>query len=339
MWSAPSCHSFLDRPGAAETMNQRAPASAKPPRVSVGVPNWAKSDVDILLSLVSEMLPLTQQQWQRLSQIYNKHPDRLHERDWEAVKRKFNKLRSTGRTGDPDCPEDARWARDLQHEIELKGDKNYHEDDDAGSSRGDSSMRDDDEAAAVDHAHERRELHNDGDAQSIARVVHPATEPDAPELPRTSRVAVLEPSERSFVEPVRRVRKRAYDESVAAATSDVDGGNPFKRPSPAMDTETLQRGGLSTELVTLLMLMDERSQLRMEQREEREDARRREREERDEARRLALEERYLMEQRIRDEQRRKDEMRHERTERLQMLLFSKLLGVDVSKLNEDPPTN
>ncbi|KDO33838.1 hypothetical protein SPRG_01717 [Saprolegnia parasitica CBS 223.65] len=336
MWSAPSCHSFLDRPGASEMNPPRAPAPTKPPRVSVGVPNWAKSDVDILLSLVGELLPLTQPQWQRLAQIYNKHPDRLHERDWEAAKRKFNKLRSTGRAGDPDCPEDARWARALQHEIELKGDKNYHEDDDAGSSRGDSSTRDDDEAA-VDHPmSERRETHSDGDAQSIARVVPPATDRVSPELPRASRVAVGEPSERSYVETARRVRKRAHDESVT--TSDADA-TVFKRLSPAMDAETLQRGGLSTEIVTLLMLMDERSQLRMEQREEREDARRREREEREEARRLAMEERYLMEQRIRDEQRRKDEMRHERTERLQMLLFSKLLGVDVSKVNEDPPTN
>ncbi|OQR99850.1 hypothetical protein ACHHYP_04234 [Achlya hypogyna] len=359
----------------------------KPPRASVGVPNWAQGDVEILLSLVGDMLPLSQQQWQRLTVAYNKHPDRRHERDWEAVKRKFNKLRSFGKhTDDPDCPEDVRWARELQRELEVKAEKHGTDGDDydrmdaedsvQGSSRGEEDADRRPEAAAVD-------ARNEAESQSISRVVHSRDDArddppgdDRTEHPRVQRLvprtqsdysarshsdyAPRTPSEpaRPHSEPTharnectsrapsdyngrapsehisrphadgnRRGRKRAYEEVPLAPQSAVDVG----KRATSVDTDA----GVSSELLTMLMLLDERAQIRQEAREEREEARRREREVREEARWQQLEERYLQEQRARDEQRRKDDLRHERAERLQLLLLSKIFGVDVDKVVRD----
>ncbi|OQR89607.1 hypothetical protein THRCLA_09666 [Thraustotheca clavata] len=309
------------------------------PRTAIGVPNWAPTDVDILLSLVAETLPINQQQWQRLAILYNKHPDRRHERDWEAVKRKFNKLRSSAKLStEPDCPEDVRLARDIQRDMELKAERQGHD-----TSGMDQSVEDEmallenaSRAHAfvhgeedVDHG-ENDDIRADGEATSLPNS-KPGLPNDYTQMGHEEQQQQIRPSPvrehgaRPHLELLaRRSRKRANEEVEPEPM-------PHNKRSTSLHDQRAIGMNISSELMSVLMLMDERAQIRQEQREEREEVRRRQQEAREDARWAALEERYMQERLQREEQRRKDDLRHERSERLQMLLLSKIFGVDFEK--------
>jgi len=73
-----------------------------------------------LLHTIAEVLPIGPDEWEIVSA---KHCDDFPStrRDKESIRRKFTKLSSTKiPTGDPNCPEDVRFAKNVSRQIEDK---------------------------------------------------------------------------------------------------------------------------------------------------------------------------------------------------------------------------
>lgn len=74
-----------------------------------------------LLDIVELLLPSGSYQWDQVTNEYNKGLRNEDTREADALKNKFNRLRSARKpTGDPTCPPDVQRAKRIQQSIEDK---------------------------------------------------------------------------------------------------------------------------------------------------------------------------------------------------------------------------
>lgn len=74
-----------------------------------------------LLDIIERLLPSGSYQWDQVANEYNKGLRNEDTRDADALKNKFNRLRSARKpTGDPTCPPDIQRAKRIQQSIEDK---------------------------------------------------------------------------------------------------------------------------------------------------------------------------------------------------------------------------
>ncbi|KAG1711530.1 hypothetical protein DVH05_008782 [Phytophthora capsici] len=88
-----------------------------------------------MLVLVEARLPFGAEQWQSIASAYNSHlPVGWPQRDGDSLKRKFLGLKNKRKpTGDPDCPEEVRKAKQVFRMIEAKcAVTTLHDDSDSG---------------------------------------------------------------------------------------------------------------------------------------------------------------------------------------------------------------
>ncbi|KAG1705175.1 hypothetical protein DVH05_004108 [Phytophthora capsici] len=89
---------------------------------SVGNPNYKAAEINRLLALVEEYLPLRKDEWDRLATSYNSSRTRgWVERDLDSLRRKFKVLYSTRKSTDlPDMPPRIKHAKLLKQAIDDK---------------------------------------------------------------------------------------------------------------------------------------------------------------------------------------------------------------------------
>ncbi|EGZ13514.1 hypothetical protein PHYSODRAFT_400980, partial [Phytophthora sojae] len=80
------------------------------------------ADVDCLLLLIENELPLGRDEWERLAASYNANrPRGAPERDFESLRRKFKVLYSTRKpTGTPNMPPHVKKAKEVKLAIDEK---------------------------------------------------------------------------------------------------------------------------------------------------------------------------------------------------------------------------
>jgi hypothetical protein len=67
------------------------------------------------------MLPRGNEEWKLVTEEFNRGLDQKNKRDQEALKSKFNRIRSHPKpTGDPTCPDSVKDAKRIQKEIEER---------------------------------------------------------------------------------------------------------------------------------------------------------------------------------------------------------------------------
>ncbi|KAI9980231.1 hypothetical protein PInf_026581 [Phytophthora infestans] len=89
---------------------------------ATGSTNYKLVEMNLLLELVGEYLPLGKDEWERLAGVYNVHrPRSWVDRDFESLRRKFKVLYSTRKpTGCPTMPPHVARAKGLKKEIDEK---------------------------------------------------------------------------------------------------------------------------------------------------------------------------------------------------------------------------
>ncbi|KAE9034356.1 hypothetical protein PR003_g1434 [Phytophthora rubi] len=87
-----------------------------------GNPNYTSADVDRLLLLIENELPLGRDEWERLATTYNANrPRGAPERDFESLRRKFKVLYSTWKpTAMPNMPPLVKKAKEVTQAIDDK---------------------------------------------------------------------------------------------------------------------------------------------------------------------------------------------------------------------------
>jgi hypothetical protein len=98
------------------------PPKKKPKPSSARGVGYSKDEVDNLLCIIDDVLPVGPDQWTKVLDLHaEKFGDQC--RDNISIKRKFAKLaKSTCPTGDPNCPADVRFAKRIHREIVKKMD-------------------------------------------------------------------------------------------------------------------------------------------------------------------------------------------------------------------------
>ena len=89
---------------------------------SQGAKNYSQAEKDKMLDIVSEVLPLGDLDWQQVAEKHNRlFPATA--RDADSLKRKFTELaKKKPPTGDPNCPQDVKRAKQLFRNIEKRAD-------------------------------------------------------------------------------------------------------------------------------------------------------------------------------------------------------------------------
>eukprot|EP00730_Choanoeca_flexa_P006874 TRINITY_DN12238_c2_g7_i2.p1 TRINITY_DN12238_c2_g7~~TRINITY_DN12238_c2_g7_i2.p1 ORF type:complete len:321 (+),score=51.27 TRINITY_DN12238_c2_g7_i2:409-1371(+) len=84
--------------------------------------NYAVEDIEKLLDVVEQVLPVCNSDWQTVFSRWQSVKDRKTPvRDVGSIRAKYRKLvSSTKRTGDPDMPADVRRAKSIERDIEQK---------------------------------------------------------------------------------------------------------------------------------------------------------------------------------------------------------------------------
>ena len=103
--------------------------------------NYSLEEVDNLLELIDEILPLSVTQWEKIAEHHlSRYPDR--NRSVDSIKRKFKELYSKKiPTGDPNCPQEVRRAKRLRRQIinSMNASDLNSEEEGSGSEDGDDS--------------------------------------------------------------------------------------------------------------------------------------------------------------------------------------------------------
>ena len=84
--------------------------------------NFRQKEIDCLLDLIDEMLPISGKEWEELAMRHNSFfPE--HDRNAESLKRKFYSIAKKGPpTGSPNCPEYVRYAKAIMNKIAIETD-------------------------------------------------------------------------------------------------------------------------------------------------------------------------------------------------------------------------
>jgi hypothetical protein len=83
--------------------------------------NFTSSELDAMLTVVEELLPLGGDHWEHVALEYNKKVSADRVRNAESLRKKFKTLRNVKKpTGDPDCPIEVKRAKRAQYSIEAK---------------------------------------------------------------------------------------------------------------------------------------------------------------------------------------------------------------------------
>ncbi|KAE9339417.1 hypothetical protein PF008_g11582 [Phytophthora fragariae] len=87
-----------------------------------GSTNYTAADIDRLLSLIEQALPLGKDEWERLAASFNANRTRgAPERDFESLRRKFKVLYSTQKpTGVQTMPPNIKRAKEIKIVIDEK---------------------------------------------------------------------------------------------------------------------------------------------------------------------------------------------------------------------------
>ncbi|ETL84226.1 hypothetical protein L917_15914 [Phytophthora nicotianae] len=136
-----------------------------------GNTNYTMNEIDRLLDLVEQALPLGRDEWERLGANYNAGRSRgSPEREFESLRRKFKVLYSTRKpTGMPDMPPHIKRAKELKKAIDGKA--NVVElDDDADDDDRDELPVDPDFSFEPDP----EDFFEDGDDEGMRLVPEPA---------------------------------------------------------------------------------------------------------------------------------------------------------------------
>ncbi|KAG9408592.1 hypothetical protein AC1031_020448 [Aphanomyces cochlioides] len=89
---------------------------------------WCPASVDVLLDQVEKFLPIGRNGWEKVEHAFNISD--FVQRDVDALKRKFVVLKNNPKpTGDPDCPPDVARAKRINREIDNKASVLSFEDD------------------------------------------------------------------------------------------------------------------------------------------------------------------------------------------------------------------
>ena len=79
--------------------------------------NYSLDEIDSLLDLIEDELPISATLWENIQKSHlSRYPDQR--RGVDSIKRKFKELYSKRvKTGDPNCPQEVRRAKQLRHQI------------------------------------------------------------------------------------------------------------------------------------------------------------------------------------------------------------------------------
>ncbi|RHY16054.1 hypothetical protein DYB32_010683 [Aphanomyces invadans] len=308
-------------------------------------PNWSDADVTLLLDCIQTLIPLGQNGWIKVSQVFNSNDTVSYARDWESCKRKFTFLKTTKKpTGEPGCPPHVVRAKRLQRDIDSRAavevlddhgeimmpDQISHVDPDIDRSPTEDVTLEQlgldqdvvDSHVGVDVDDES--MHGQGSEDGFAGRVK-KQKLSLPE--KTNRSGLSEDRLRSLGKKMAAGSMPSASPSSAASLSLVA---KRRQSIDAFIDQASKQQTAGNDIMSLVLLMEERAQKRQEEREERDqlrdDERQRLREER--------EEREYQRQRVRDEReernRREDAEQRLRHEQFQMTLLMKMFG-DASK--------
>jgi len=104
---------------------------------------FTETEITFLLGTIEQNLPIGPQEWERVSTEYIKEFSDM-DRDRESLRRKFGQLvNSKVPTGDPLCPPDVQWAKQITRSIESKADAGMATRSDLGIEAGELSYDED----------------------------------------------------------------------------------------------------------------------------------------------------------------------------------------------------
>lgn len=100
--------------------NTQAPASAGKKKGGRWA-NFSSGELDIMLNLVDEQLPMGGDQWEYLTLEFNKKVATDRFRDMESLRKKFKNLKNKRKpTRDPDCPQEVKRAKRADRRIQER---------------------------------------------------------------------------------------------------------------------------------------------------------------------------------------------------------------------------
>ncbi len=84
--------------------------------------NFHQKEINCLLELTDEMLPISEKEWEELAMWHQSFfPEHNHKND--SLKQKFNSIAKKGPlTGSPDCPEYVWYAKAIMNKIAIETD-------------------------------------------------------------------------------------------------------------------------------------------------------------------------------------------------------------------------
>jgi len=109
--------------GAQHSVLAVTPNARKRRQTRAGVPNYSNDELDHLLDIVSEVLPLGSNHWALVANKFAKWAEDQDNtlRDQDSIKNKFDKLANCKKkTGDPSCPPHVRRAKKISRDIQNK---------------------------------------------------------------------------------------------------------------------------------------------------------------------------------------------------------------------------
>ena len=176
-------------------------------------------ELDILLKLVEERLPMGGEQWEALTNEYNRGFPADRQRDMDSLRLKFKTLKNKRKpTGDPTCPPEVRRAKQADRAIQQQmGVENFDD--------------------------EEEELDQDGDNVSVANEENDEDDEDATQ---SANVALYEESNHgSFVEPTQDFDKSLGCDVVTDTCKETSGVPPlpssFTKPSATVSSSASRR--------------------------------------------------------------------------------------------------
>jgi hypothetical protein len=106
--------------------------------------NFTASELNAMLTLVEEFLPLGSDHWENVAFEYNKKVSSDRVRNADSLRKKFKVLRNVKKpTGDPDCPIEVKRAKRAQYAIEAKmGVENFDSDNNNDANSNDDNDSD-----------------------------------------------------------------------------------------------------------------------------------------------------------------------------------------------------
>ncbi|KAG9404541.1 hypothetical protein AC1031_004746 [Aphanomyces cochlioides] len=230
---------------------------------------WCPASVEFLLDQVEKYLPIGRNGWEKVEHAFNLS-DFVH-RDLDALKRKFVVLKNNPKpTGDPECPPEVVRAKRLNREIDSRASVLSFEDD--------------------RESHQSEDDYNGDD--SIDTVAPPPEKPNRTGLDQNELVGLGIALKRK--EPLRDAGAMSY---VAKKRMSID---------KFIDKVTSNDDKMSSDMISLMLMMDQRAAEREERRAERD---------------MQLKQEQLQFQMAMEERRIERECRREET---QMMLMAKL---------------